>query len=785
MAKLAVLKLDGDLENLGFRVSLEIGEALARPETEVTGWLPPVPELITYYQRWQSNYRSLIVSPRIKLEKVTYNGSIDKRFETCNDSAQVLHDCLNTWLNSESFRPIREQWLKQLKPSDEVRVLIRTEISIIRKLPWHLWDLLEMYPKAEVVLSALKYERLESKQLTPKKKVRILAILGNSLGINIQKDRRLLENLPNAATTFLIEPQPKEINDYLWNQHWDILFFAGHSDTEGDTGRIYINQNDSLTINQLKYALRRAIARGNLQIAIFNSCDGLGLACDLESLQIPQIIVMREPVPDEVAHEFLKQFLRTFVRGESFYLAVREARERLQGLEDKFPCASWCPVICQNPTEVAPTWQQLCGNSEISLSKRIRTTALLASVVITSLVMGLRYLGMLQGWELKAFDQLMQLRADEPQDERLLIITIDDEDIQYQDKKKIERRGSLSDSALNQLLQKLEQYQPRAIGLNIYRNFPVDSNYQSLATRLKNNQNFFGICKVSDSQTNSPGVLPPPQIPIERQGFSESVRDSDAILRRHLLAIKPDPTSPCTASYALGAQLAFHYLETMNIFPDYTATEKELQIGNVIFKRLRAHMGGYQQVDARGYQILLNYRTYGGSPSEIAPTVTLQEFLKGAVQPEEVKNRIVLIGITASSANAITTPYKDSQGFYQEIPGVIVQAQMVSQILSAVLDKRPLLSVWSFWVEALWIWIWSFFGGILIFFYRSLLHLGLIGGSALLLLYILCFTLFIQGIWVTLVPSALAMVVTSSTVLLYTRYQSKQQLKSIISSDGE
>jgi energy-coupling factor transporter ATP-binding protein EcfA2 len=188
--------------------------------------------------------------------------------------------------------------------------------------------------------------------------VRILAILGNSSGINLHKDRQLLENLPDAATTFLVEPQRQDINDQLWNQPWDILFFAGHGKTDGNTGRIYINQTDSLTIAELRYGLRNAVVNG-LQLAIFNSCDGLGLARELEQLHIGQMIVMREPVPDQVAQSFLTYFLAEFAGGKSFYLAEREAREKLHGLEDNFPCASWLPAIFQNPAAVPPFWQEL------------------------------------------------------------------------------------------------------------------------------------------------------------------------------------------------------------------------------------------------------------------------------------------------------------------------------------------------------------------------------------------------------------------------------------------
>jgi len=46
------------------------------------------------------------------------------------------------------------------------------------------------------------------------------------------------------------------------------------------------------------------------------------------------MIVMREPVPDLVAKEFLKYFLSSFSSGNSLFLAVREAREQLHGIEN-------------------------------------------------------------------------------------------------------------------------------------------------------------------------------------------------------------------------------------------------------------------------------------------------------------------------------------------------------------------------------------------------------------------------------------------------------------------
>jgi WD40 repeat protein len=361
MTKLVVLKLDGDLQQ-DVRVTLSIAFEGVNPHQEVTGNLPPVASLETTIDEWRTHYRSLGSDNRaLKAKKVTYSGSINQKQSDCKNSATELQKRLNNWLLKESFRPIRESWLKELQENDSVRVLIRTSSQQLRQIPWHLWDLVEEYPHVELALSATDYQKhTEAKTPSIRNQVKILAILGNSTGIDVETDRKLLNSLPDAEVTFLVQPQRHEINDSLWEKPWDILFFAGHSQTVGDSGRIYINENkESLTTDDLKYGLKKAKSNG-LAVAIFNSCDGLGLASDLEALQIPQIIVMREQVPDEVAQLFLKHFLVAFTTGKKpLYQAVKEARLKLHGLEDKYPCASWLPVICQNAGTTPPNWLDL------------------------------------------------------------------------------------------------------------------------------------------------------------------------------------------------------------------------------------------------------------------------------------------------------------------------------------------------------------------------------------------------------------------------------------------
>ncbi len=212
----------------------------------------------------------------------------------------------------------------------------------------------------------------------------------------------------------------------------------------------------------------------------------------------------------------LGYFLQAFARGETFYLAVREAREKLQGLEGEFPCATGLPAICQNPAEAPPTWQELRSkvaqnyttsravlpNPKISPGRYSLRTALLTSRLVTPVLIGVRQMGMLQAWELQAFDGLVRLRPDEGPDPRILAVGITEEDFQLKEQQ--QRKGSLSDLALTLLLQKLEQFQPRAIGLDIYRDFPTEPKERELASRMRRNDGLIAICKVSEPEISEP-----------------------------------------------------------------------------------------------------------------------------------------------------------------------------------------------------------------------------------------------------------------------------------------
>ena len=356
------LKFDrGDLKQ-GFEVSAGILCDRQRLEITLKGKLPPKPEISENYQKWQKMYEFNLKRNNRGI-KVNKSQITNFSVEELKPLVEQVEIDIKNWLKSEQFYPIQQELCEKLNHNDEVRVIIETEDNLLRKLPWHQWDFFEIYTKAEVALSRKLSNRVK-KSVPSRKKVRILAVLGDSTGINLDKDRKILENLQGAETIFLEQPNPRELEKYLTDETgWDILCFSGHSQSEvdGSTGVIWINNTDNLSVEQLKHSLKIAIEKG-LEIAIFNSCDGLGLAKQLAHLDIPQIIVMRELVSDAIAQEFLKTFLQAFAGGNSFYVSVREARKRLKDYDGQIPGVSWLPVIYQNKAEFPKTWQTLQKN---------------------------------------------------------------------------------------------------------------------------------------------------------------------------------------------------------------------------------------------------------------------------------------------------------------------------------------------------------------------------------------------------------------------------------------
>ena len=809
MAKLIVLRLTGNLLEQGYEVTVEISEEGEPSYVDKTGYLPPNPDLAVKIDRhWREKYRNLVAPyrrkswpvseampesstawpVRINLKKVSYDGSVNARIRECKESADELQTLFRRWLESDRFRKISDCLRFHLNPGEAIRFLIRSEDTQLQKLPWHAWDLFKDLA-TEPSFSTPKQKQPQRSTVQAKKRsVRILAILGHSEGIDVEADRQLLQKLA-PDTEFLVEPTQKAITDQLWEQPWDIIFFAGHSETEGDTGKIYINATDYLTVDELWYGLRKAVNNG-LQIAIFNSCDGLGLARQLISdFQIPNLIVMRELVPDQVAQQFLTYFLSAFEGGRPFHLAAREARERLQAIEGQFPCASWLPTVYQNPLEAALYWQELIappaeddatepepdseqeppsvpGRSRLTWKKVRQATAV--SLLATSLVIGVRWLGVLEPMELGFYDHLLRARPAEQADKRLLIVEGTETDID-------KYAHPLPDRVVLNLLEKISQHNPAAIGLSIPRDSPTPKDAQEthkkLASLIQNDAKIVAICSMGNAAED--GIAPPPNTPLSRVTFTNFINDNsitpqDYSIRRYLLYATPNPidvATSCKPKESFGLKLARDYLERQKINVGFS--ESAWHFGRSRLQTLSAHSGMYQRFNAGGDQILLNYRNID-SPT-IAQTVSVKDVLEGDsddFDPGWISDRIVLIGMTAESVD------KSQQTPFGLMSRLGVHAHLVSQLISAAENNRPMIRMPAFWVDLGAMILFTVLSSMTLAVTRGYVKTGLILGATIICLYLLSLSLFTySGIYLPFIPTLTCISIVAVVTQIFTQSQ--------------
>ncbi|MEG3847175.1 CHASE2 domain-containing protein [Microcoleus sp. herbarium19] len=399
-------------------------------------------------------------------------------------------------------------------------------------------------------------------------------------------------------------------------------------------------------------------------------------------------------------------------------------------------------------------------------------SVLIASAAVTLSLMGARQLGILEPLELSAYDQMLRWRPDEKPDPRLLVVGITEGDIQRLN------QWPISDRKIAEILQKLEKMQPAVIGLDVLRDVPLGDGREELTQVLKKSDRIIGVCLVTSGSAETPGSPPPPGLPPNRVGYADFGIDPGGVLRRALLFMRPpaiegnspskkhlcNDNSQIIASFNL--QLALRYLEPQGI-TGRTEADNSLWLGATQLTQLRNNDGAYKNADARGYQILINYR----SRRKVANQVTLTDILEGKIDPNLVKDKIVLIGYTTETVkDFFYTPYSAGKQSNQFMPGIVAHAQVVSQILSAVLDNRPMFWFWPKWAEILWISGWSIVGGTLASRMTHPVRLALAFGAMLSACCACSFGIFLLGGWVPAAAPAIALIVTGGSIVSADRF---------------
>lgn len=410
----------------------------------------------------------------------------------------------------------------------------------------------------------------------------------------------------------------------------------------------------------------------------------------------------------------------------------------------------------------------MCIWSKIKQELGIWRVGAMPGIAVIGLVVLVRLLGGLEFLELVALDNFLRWRSPEKIDDRILIVGINEQDISNLDSYPI------TDRKLASLITTLNQHDPTAIGVDIIRDKPQFPGNRELTKIFSQQDHVLGIEKALSSKNNSRiyKIKPSPDLPPERVGFVDATLDKDGNLRRSLLSFVQNNE----LKFSLTIRLAEKYLSEQGIILENAPDDPEtMQLSQVKLTQVSPNTGGYKDIDAGGNQILINFRR-GQQPFR---TVSLADIEAERVNPDWIRDRIVLIGITALSVRDDV----NAAGVQSDNPGLVfgveIQAHAISQIISAVLDDRPLLNVWDDSWEYGWILAWGFLGIALArLLSQSPWKLLFTIAIASFLVTGVCYLLLLEfALWLPVVPALLVLLINGFGLTASLFYRDRQDLK--------
>ncbi|MBA3921615.1 MAG: CHASE2 domain-containing protein [Nostocaceae cyanobacterium] len=319
--------------------------------------------LSTLYHQWQKAYFNFYRSafrarPGISLSLP--QPAIDWRTILVQAEAAFLAE-FHYWLNSAELVAIRREIAVDATQSSRVDLFIRCDSLEMMKLPWESWQIGTEFGATNPIRIVRTSANLQASQPPPisRQQARILVILGDDTGLDFQAERTAVQKLSPQAEIEFVGWRANQTSSDLKTaicqaiadkRGWDILFFAGHSNETTITGgELAIAPHVSILVSEIAQYLQIAQERG-LQFAIFNSCNGLSIAESLLNLGLNQVAVMREPIHNEVAKEFLIQFLRQLAEYQDVQAAMLAACQFLKLAQNlTYPSAYLIPSLFCHP----------------------------------------------------------------------------------------------------------------------------------------------------------------------------------------------------------------------------------------------------------------------------------------------------------------------------------------------------------------------------------------------------------------------------------------------------
>jgi CHASE2 domain-containing sensor protein len=636
----------------------------------LTSQLEYSPELIELYKQWKNAYLNYYQHLRGRVKKIVTitPSSQDWRSSLVQAQAKLL-DRFHQWLLCPALAAIRRQ-IAQAAIHSETRgvdvFLTCTPLELAR-LPWETWEIGTDLGTVGKIRIARTPNNILCESVHPlRRKVRVLAILGEDNRLNFTGDWEVLQQKLSNIAEIRLDKEWKKNEEKDENleavlsiicqaiadkRGWDILFFAGHSnETELTGGEISIAPKLSISIREIEPALRQAKQNG-LQFAIFNSCNGINIAESLINLGLNQVVVMREPIHNQVAGEFIQQFLESLSEFKDAHEAMQDACEFLQQQEKriKYPSASLIPSIFRHPeAELFRLKQQ---GWKLWLPSSLEAFSLLTVVIFSLLIPVQEKLLEFRLFAQAIYRFLIQPEFISPLEQKspVLIVQVDQESIKSSPEE-FQEICPINYSYLAKLLTRLSQLKAHTIGIDyiLDQDQKQPENTDKLAQAVRNSiqQNTWFVFGAVENEEPQLGVS-------DRIASLNWSLEGDIYFFTQYLELLPNHGScveSCPFSYLLAL---IHQLKADSSFPNFM--QPNLQ-NNQFFRSTLFQALETVDLDqktqkiynlklpltASFFQWLHPIIDYSFPPTQVYETISAQDLLTGQVPPY-IDEQVIII----------------------------------------------------------------------------------------------------------------------------------------------
>ncbi len=463
----------------------------------------PYPEMLSaLYQEWSSVYLSFYKTTlrgRVAATGSIAPPTVDWHAKLVQVEAKLLYE-FHRWLRQGELYEIRSAIARAARDGETGKNAPTVELFLscsleLARLPWEAWEIGTEFAATGTIRIVRTPMNVQEATVIPqsRRRARVLAILGDDTGLNFHADKEAVRSLASVADVQFVGWQPGKNIDSLKaeivktiadERGWDVLFFAGHSnETVLTGGELAIAPGVSLFLSEIAQPLTIAKERG-LQFALFNSCNGLSLANALINLGLSQVAVMREPIHNRVAQEFLVRFLQRLAEYKDVHEALLAACQYLK-LEKHltYPSAYLIPSLFRHPDAPLFCIKPFGLKQQIQrwLPTKQEAIALVALVFVSWQIPVQTYLLEQRVFVQATYRQLTnQVPPAEPPP--ILLVQIDDESIE---KAEISSPRPMDRSYLAKLVDKLAEAKVKVVGVDYVLDRSQKPNDQKLAESIR------------------------------------------------------------------------------------------------------------------------------------------------------------------------------------------------------------------------------------------------------------------------------------------------------------